>query len=155
MANLFPENYETETVELSELVNDTVIGYKNGVAFDDDTGDFIRNGKNVVVDNTGIESWKNWYVNCMSTQRYSCLAYSTDFGIDIAAIFSAPTREEAEAVAMKEITDASMADPYGRTEYLSDFVFEWVTPEGVKISLKVHGIDDVTIDVTVYITNAQ
>lgn len=155
MANLFPQGYETETVELSELVNDTVIGYKNGVAFDDEKGDLIRNGKNVVVDNTGVESWKNWFVNCMSTQRYACLAYSTDFGIDIVAIFNAPTRAEAEAVAMKEITDAAMADPYGRTEYLSDFVFEWTAPDSIKISLKAHGIDDVTIDVTVYITNAQ
>lgn len=153
MANLFPDGYETETVELSDLVSDTPIGYKNGVAFDDLTGDFIRNGKNVVVDNTGIESYKNWCINCISTQRYSCLAYSTDFGIDIDAVFGAGSREEAEAILMQEITDALMADPYGRTEYVSDFTFNWIAADSLEVSLIVHGIDDVTIDITRYITN--
>lgn len=155
MANLFPEGYETETVELSEIVTDTVIGYRNGVAFNDEKGDFIRNGKNVVVDNTGVESWKNWCVNCISTRRYAHLAYSTDFGIDIDAVFQAKSREEAESILMREINDALMADPYSRTEYVSDFVFNWLAADSVEVSLKVHGIDEVTIDITAYITNAQ
>lgn len=155
MANLFPEGYESEVLEQSELASNTIIGYKNGVAFDDEKGDFIRNGRNVVVDNTGVESWKNWCVNCVSTQRYAHLAYSTDFGIDIEGALSAENREEAEAILTREITEALMADPYGRTAYISDISFDWVEPDAVKVDVTINGLDDVTIDITAYLTTQQ
>lgn len=152
MANLFPEGYESEVVKQSELAGDTVIGYKGGVAYNDETGDFIRDGKNIVIDNTGVESWKNWCVNCISTQRYAHLAYSTDFGIDIESALKAESREEAETILTREITDALMADPYGRTEYVSDISYNWVKPDAVAVHVTLYGIEHVSVDFEVYLT---
>lgn len=148
MANLFPEGYESQVVELSDLVTDKVIGYKGGVGYSDEQGDFIRDGKHKIVDNSGIESWKNWCVNCISTQRYAHLAYSTDFGIDIESAFKAESRKEAENILTREITEALLADEYGRTDYISSIDFDWVEPNAVQVNVTVHGIDDVTIDIT-------
>lgn len=146
MPNLFPEGYETETVELSELAEDTTIGYRGGMAFDNEKGDYIRDGKNKILDSSGIESWKCWCINCLSTQRYAHLAYSTDFGIDIEAAMKAESHAEAESILTREITDALMADPYDRTDYIYDISFNWETPDSVLVHLTIKGIDDVTLD---------
>ena len=78
MANtLFPEGYETEIIEDQDRSGRSVVGYQNGIAFDDGTGDFKRDGRNTILDATGVESWKNWCVNCIQTERYKHLAYSS------------------------------------------------------------------------------
>lgn len=152
MPNLFPEGYNPGASEGSELAKDTVIGYRGGVAYDDETGDFIRDGKKQLIDNAGIESFQNWCVNCISTQRYAHLAYSTDFGIDINAAMKAGSREEAELILSREIEDALMADPYGRVEFVSKIEYNWIAPDSVQVDVSIHGIDSVTIDVTVTLT---
>ena len=68
--NLFPEGYGTEIIEDQDRSGRSVVGYQNGIAFDDGTGDFKRDGRNTILDATGVESWKNWCVNCIQTERY-------------------------------------------------------------------------------------
>lgn len=145
--NLFPEGYETEVIEFP-LARDTIIGYKPGIAFGDEAGDFVRDGKYRLIDNSGIESLKNWIINCLHTQRYAHLAYDTDFGIDIEGVFKAESRAEAESILAREITEALLADKYSRIEYLSDMSFYWTAPDTVVVSFVVHAINAVTIDIT-------
>ncbi len=152
MANLFPEDYKQGASEGSELAGNTVIGYRGSVAFDDENGDYVRNGKNQLLDSPGIESWKNWCRNCISTQRYAHLAYSTDFGIDIEAAMKAGSREEAELILSREIEDALMADKYGRTEFVSKIEYNWTAPDSVEVHVTIYGIDSVTIDITATLT---
>lgn len=154
MANLFPEGYEDEIITEADTLANTVIGYRNGVAFDDKAGDFVRDGMNKMLDSTGIESWKSWCINAISTERYKHLAYNTDFGIELDKIFAASSREEAESLLTREITECLLADPYGRTEYVSDIEFDWEAPDAVSVRVIVQGIQDVTIDITAYITRA-
>lgn len=152
MANLFPEGYEDEVITEEDLASGTPTGYRNGIAFDYDTGDFKRDGKNRIMDSDGIESWKSWCINCIQTERYAHLAYSSDFGIETAAAMRAKTREEAESILTREITEALLADPYGRTEYVEDIEFDWTAPDTLVVKATIKGIDDVTIDITAYLT---
>lgn len=155
MANLFPEGYENEVITSEDLKQQTVIGYRNGIAFSEKTGDFVRDGKNKILDSTGVESWRSWCINCVQTERYKHLAYSTDFGIEIDAALKASSREEAESILTREVTEALLADPYGRTAYIDEIEFDWTAPDSIKMSAKIHGIDEVTIDITAYITKGD
>lgn len=152
MANLFPQGYEDEVITAEDLTSGSPIGYRNGVAFDYETGDFKRDGKNRLLDSDGIESWKSWCIICIQTERYAHLACPDDFGIETAAAMSATSREEAESILTREITEALLADPYRRTEYVEDIEYDWTAPDTVMIRATIHGIDDVTIDITAYLT---
>lgn len=151
--NLFPTGYEDQTVSASDIATTDIVGYRNGIAFDYKTGDFIRDGQNRILASDGIDSWKSWCINCLQTQRYMHLAYNSDFGIDVTEAMKATTKEEAENILTREITEAILADPYGRAEYIEELTFDWTAPDGVQVNLTIHGIADVTIDITTYIAN--
>lgn len=153
MANLFPDGLEEELPYLDvEEMKDGPIGYKPGISFDYRTGEFAKDGKNKVMESNGIESWKSWIVNCLQTERYAHLAYSTDFGVESEKIFRAKNRAEAESILVREVTEAIMADPYGRTDYVQINAIGWSIPDVVLLDMTIYGIDDVTIDINTYIT---
>lgn len=152
MANLFPEGYADAVITDEDRTSGAPIGYRNGVAFNYETGDFKRDGKNSLLDSDGIESWKSWCINCIQTERYAHLACPPDFGIETAAAMRATSRAEAESILTREITEALLADPYGRTHYVEDINYDWTAPDTVIISATVHGIEDVSIDLTAYLT---
>lgn len=151
--NLFPADYEEEIISEADLTDDEPIGYRSGVAFAWNPGDFVRDGQNDIMDTSGVESWQQWCMNCLQTARYKHQAYSDDFGIDIDEVFSAETHEEAESILTREITDALLADPYGRTAYIEAVEYDWTAPDAVQTTITVVGIADVTIDITVNITS--
>lgn len=155
MANLFPVGYDEEVIDQEDLIAEEPTGYRNGVAFDYQSGDFKRDGKNRLLDSDGIDSWKSWCINCLHTERYKHLAYSTDFGIETEAAMRATSREEAESILARQITEAIMADPYERTAYIKEISFDWTAPDTAAVFVAIHGINDVTIDVTVYLTRGN
>lgn len=155
MSNLLPEGYEDEVILDEDLETERVIGYRNGPSFDEKAGDFRRDGMNKILDANGIESWKSWCINCLSTERYAHLAYSSDFGIETAAAFRAESREEAESILARQITEALLADSYRRTKYVEDISFDWEAPDSVLVQLTIRGIDEVSIDVTAYLTKGE
>ena len=150
--NLLPEGYEDEIITAEDLTAGKPVGYRNGSAFDYETGDYRRDGKNRIMDSDGIEAWKAWCINCMCTERYKHLAYSSDFGIELDKVFAAETREEAESILTRQIIEAIMADDYERCAYVESIEYEWPTPDSIRAHAILHGIEDVTIDVTAYIT---
>ena len=153
--NLFPEGYETEVVTEEERKSGKHTGYRNGIAFDSMRGDFIRDGMHKMLDCDGVESWKSWCINCLHTERYKHLAYSTDFGIELDKVFRAKSREEAESVLAREITEAILADPYKRAKYIEQITFDWTAPDSVCVGVTIQGIDNTTIDITAYITQGE
>lgn len=155
MANLFPTGYESEIITEGDLLNDQPIGYRNGLSFDYETGDFRRDGKNKILDSDGIESWRSWVINCINTERYKHLAYSTDFGIELDKVFAAESREEAESILTRQCTEAILADPYERTAYIDNIEISWPHPDGIIFACTLHGIQDVTIDITTFLTNSM
>ena len=152
MANLFPEGYEDEIIEAEDLEASQIVGYRNGLSFDEQLGDFRRDGANKILDSSGIESWKSWIINGIQTERYAHLAYSTDFGIETVEAFRAKTKDEAESILTRQITEFVLADPYQRAEYIEEITYDWTAPDAVVASLTVHGIADVSIDIEAYIT---
>ncbi len=150
--NLFPVGYENEIVTLYDIPDDSVVGYKPGLRFNYETGDFIQDGRYRIQDADGVESWEGWCKACLLTERYQHLAYNTDFGISTEEAFAAKSREKAEALLTREITEALEADPYGRTDYIEDITFNWTAPDAVQVIVTVHGIDGVMIDVAAEIT---
>lgn len=153
--NLFPVGYENEIITEKDLVSERPTGYRNGIAFDSQRGDFLRDGMNKLLDSDGIESWKSWCINCLQTERYKHLAYSTDYGIEMDKAMLASNREEAESVLTRQITEAIMADPYKRTKYIEEITFSWTSPDSVAVAVTIHGVDDTTIDITAYITKGE
>ncbi|MGN0999701.1 MAG: DUF2634 domain-containing protein [Faecousia sp.] len=153
--NLFPVGYENQVITDEDLETGNPTGYRNGIAFDYEAGDFKRDGKNKLLDSTGVESWESWCTNCLNTERYKHLAYSTDFGIEIDAALKAASRKEAENILTRQITEALMADPYERTAYISEIVYDWTAADTVVVDVTVHGVSDVTIDITAYITRGE
>lgn len=152
MPNLLPEGYEDEIITTEDVESEKPVGYRNGLSFDYETGDFRLDGRHKILDSDGIESWKSWCINCIRTERYKHLAYGTDFGIEWEAVFSATTREEAESILVRQITEALLADPYERTEYVETVEIEWKAPDAMTVKVVVHGMYDATIDITAYIT---
>lgn len=150
--NLFPLGYDEEIIREDELTSETPIGYRNGIAFDYETGDFMRDGMNKLLDSDGVESWISWCINCLQTERYKHLAYSTDFGIELDAAMASSSREEAESILTRQITEAILADPYERAAFISDIEYDWTAMDAVSVKVTIHGIDDVTIDLTAYLT---
>lgn len=153
--NLYPEGYEDEVITQDDLIAEKPTGYRNGIAFDSLRGDFLRDGMYKMLDSDGIESWKSWCINCLQTERYKHLAYSTDFGIEIDKALRASSRQESESILARQITEAILADPYKRTKYIQEITFEWTAPDSVRVEITIHGVDDTTIDITAYITQGE
>lgn len=152
MPNLYPVGYENEVITEADLASEQPAGYKNGIAFDYESGDFKRDGMNKLLDSDGVQSWKDWCINCLQTERYKHLAYSTDFGIEIDEALRASTRQETENILTRQITEALLADPYERTSNVTEITYDWTAPDTLEISATIHGVDDVTIDITAYLT---
>ncbi len=142
--NLFPAGYENETANQDDFLDGSIVGYKPGLRFDYETGSFIQDGRYRIQDANGVESWEGWCMACLLTERYQHLAYNTDFGISTAEAFAAESHEKAEALLAREISEALLADPYSRTEYVEDITFNWTAPDTVKVTVTVHGIEGVT-----------
>ncbi|NDO18829.1 DUF2634 domain-containing protein [Lachnospiraceae bacterium MD329] len=145
MANLFPQA-NNNIVPLDNMKKNTPIGYKRSLKFDDETGDFVRDGQNRIVSSSGIEAWKEWCIKCLTTERYAFSSYSTDFGINTRLIFSLPDRAAQELMLKKEITEALMADDYKRTQSVSNFEFNWFAADAVEVTCTVKGLENAEID---------
>lgn len=145
--NLFPE----DDIESSEDdADEEVVGYKESLYFDETEGDILRDGQFRIKTSTGIESWKQWCINCLLTERDQYPAYGSKFGIATFDAFASGDRNEIESTLTREISESLMNDPYGRTEYVDGIEFNWgePAPDSLSVSMTVHGIDDVTIDIT-------
>lgn len=145
--SLFPE----DEIEMSEEeMDDEPEGYKESLYFDEEEGDILRDGQFRAKTSTGIESWKQWCMNCLQTERDKYPAYGPDFGIATEEAFASGDRDEIESTLTREISESLLLDPYGRTEYVDEIEFSWGDPEpdSLSVSMTIHGVDDVTIDIT-------
>lgn len=135
--NLFPKDIDTE-MSMENITDETkIIGYKPAPYFDFETGDFLLNGSGQILTADEIEAYVQWCMNVVFTDRYNHRAYSDDIGIDYTEIFSAETREEAEAILESEITEALACDPYGRTKFVQSIEFDWTGPDEVSVNVSV------------------
>ena len=104
------------TVPLDNLKQNTPVGHKREFKFDYDTGDFVRDSQHRLVPASGVEAFKQWCENCISTDRYAYSSYSTDFGINLNLIMALPDKSCTKLCTEKEIAEAIMADDYKENE---------------------------------------
>ena len=148
--NLLPEDFYDEDQEMSveDIEDEKYTGYKDSYYFEIEQGDFLRDGSNKVILCSGFDAWTQWCEKCLLTQRGSCLAYDTDFGIDAELAFAADSKEEAENILRTEITEALNADPFSRLDYIDEITFNWTAPDAVEIFAVIVGIDGNTAEIS-------
>lgn len=148
MANLFPGLYTNEEQLVQNDTKEMITGYHHGSYFDFETGDYKRSGTNTICESTGVESWEQWCIKCLNTQKYSCAAYY-EFGVDYEAALSETDRDKSESILIRSITEALLNDPYKRTLGVNNIKFDWTLPDSLLLSLTIIGIENVTKDITV------
>ena len=146
MADLFPVFDVPAT--LADVTEETEEGgkYIPGPMWDFAKGDFIRDGANRTIYGPGYDSWVLWCTKTIMTQRWAHLAYSNAYGVESDEAFAEDDRDAVEASFELSITEALLADPYGRTSSVQDFEFSWVGDE-LSISCTVVGTDGNTADI--------
>lgn len=117
---LFPTAEVPEFLEDSPQYDET---YKPSAAWDFEKGDFVRNGANQLVKSTGKEAYKTWCVKMVCTERYRCLAYPDELGVEMDDALKEESNSAVESAVERTISEALLVNP--RTEYVRDFVFTW------------------------------
>lgn len=105
--------------------------YHPTVLWDNEKGDFVRDGANRMIVCDGMEGFKTWCMKIATTERYTCAAYDASIGTEMEEAVKEPTHAAVESALQRTITEALMVNP--RTEYVRDFSFSeegdqiWVT----------------------------
>lgn len=124
MQRLFPTFDTPQTVEeINEARNKNA--FKPSIYFDEKLGDFRRNGAGQLQTANGYEAWEQWCINTVQTERYACLGYSENYGVEIEKAFLKTNRVVVESLIQQTVEEALLADPAGRTQGVTDFTFEW------------------------------
>lgn len=118
--NLFPvfDVPEIETPTQAETRS-----YKPSVYFDYEKGDFRRDGAGKMTYSTGKETYMQWCIKVVQTERDAFMAYSTDIGTETEAALAESDRAAVESALEKTITEALMVNNH--TEYVRGFEFSW------------------------------
>lgn len=131
--NLFPV---FDVPELETQTQEQTRQYKPSVYFDFEAGDFRRDGAYRMTTATGKEAYMQWCRKAVMTERDTCLAYSTDIGIEGEAALAEADRAAVESALEKTITEALMVNTH--TEYVRSFEFQWKADE-LRITFTVKG----------------
>lgn len=109
--------------------------YSPSAYFDFEKGDFVRDGAGKIKKSEGKDAYIQWCLKVVSTERYSCLAYSSDIGVELDQVVEAD-RAAAESIIERTITEALMM--HRATEYVRDFSFLYKADE-VYVTFTVKG----------------
>lgn len=125
MPNLYPVFEMPELVEQQQTQPEPE--YPESYLFDFEKGDFVRDAAGRIAIADGYRAWVQWCVKTVLTERFACLAYSWNYGVEIKQAIKQLDRALVEMEIERTITEALMADP--RTELVRDFVFRWYADE--------------------------
>lgn len=135
MAGLFPVVDVPEFIDSDTEYDRT---YKPSIAWDIESGDFVRDGKNNLVSCDGLEAYRIWCYKAAQTERFCCRAYTGDIGVEMEDALKEQTNDAVESAIERTITEAIMANP--RTETVGDFSFAW-NGDSVTCEFYVKGVD--------------
>lgn len=96
--------------------------YYPSIDFDYGIGDFIRDGANKLVVCNGHKAWQQWCIKVIQTERFACLAYSGNIGVETESM-KENSRSAVESALERTISEALMVDR--RTDYVRAFSFSW------------------------------
>lgn len=114
------------TVSVPEFLEDNTeydMRYKRTMKWDPMSGDFVRDGSNNIMECSGEEGFMIWCLKAAMTERYACLAYPDEIGVEMEEAADDADAGIVESQVERTITEALEANP--RTEYVGDFDFAW------------------------------
>ena len=148
MAELYPDFTLTADEITASLEKKQKPQYASSCSFDFQLGDFATDGTGAIQRCDGVEAWKQWCIKTICTTRFACLAYSGEIGIERQRLMALSSYEAVCLGLEKEITEALLADPAGRTYAVSDFTFSR-RADTILVTCKVMGQEQQQIEVSV------
>lgn len=143
MASLYPV-FQVPTIYEETQKNEGI--YKGSSYFDFETGDFRMDGGGRIVPSSGFDAWKQWCIKTIATQRLAYRNYTAGLGIEGEQAMAQPTAELQQIALETTIKEALLADPYGRTLEVRNFV--WTKGvESLHMHCTVVGQDDRTAQI--------
>lgn len=133
--NLLPVVDVPETEEEQSVYD---MQYKRSIAWDPETGDFVRSETGKVAEADGKSAYATWCHKMIQTERYNCLAYPDEIGAEMERALGQSDIETVESMIRRTVTEALLVNP--RTEYVSDFTFIWDGDE-MHCTVKVKGVE--------------
>lgn len=127
-----------EVPEILEENSEYDSQYKRSMKWDAERGDFVRNGINKIAECSGEEAFMIWCYKIAQTERYTCLAYPSEIGVEMEAAMEDDDEKTVESMVERTITDALMINP--RTESVKNFTFTWNGDE-MHCTFQVKGIE--------------
>ncbi len=111
--------------------------YYSSLYFDFETGDFRLDGSNNIEKASGQEAYKQWCIKTILTERYTCLAYSSNIGTEMikAAVLSDFDAQCSDIE--RQYSEALMANP--KTEYVREFEFSQPKPDEIGVEMIIKG----------------
>lgn len=136
MANLFPTFAVPKVVENNIKEENRT---KHSIYFDFEKGDIALDSNGEIKTATPYDSWVQWCLKTVLTQRWSFFAYSSQTGVEIEQALAQQDRKAQESYIEKTVTEALLADPYQRTKRVYDFTFVWKT-DGIEVTFWINGL---------------
>ena len=134
MAELYPV-YDVPELHISE--DEEKQKYYPSLFFDYKSGDFKLDGSGNIEIARGQEAYKEWCIKTILTERYACLAYSSDIGTEMTKVAALDDYDAQCSDIERQYTEALMSNP--KTEYVRDFVFTQPAPDAVSVTFTVKG----------------
>lgn len=148
MADLYP-TFAVPAILEEQQKNEAV--YPRSAYFDFEKGDFALDGGGKLRMADGFDAWKQWCIKTIATQRRAFYHYTDGLGIEGEQAMAQPTEALQRLSLETTITEALMADPYGRTMEVRDFKWERGA-DSLHMSCTVVGQDDRTAALDLNIT---
>lgn len=149
MVELYP-TFEMPQDILSGVTETNKPQYQPSYFFDFQLGDFAVDGAGTILPCDGVEAWKQWCIKTICTTRFACLAYSGEIGIEKQRLTELSAYEAVCLELEREITEALLADPAGRTYAVQDFQFTR-QEDSIIVTCCVLGKEQQQIEITVQV----
>ena len=111
--------------------------YYLSLNFDFKTGDFVLDGSGSITTAAGQQTYKQWCIKTILTERYTCLAYGSDIGTEMTKVQRQPEYEAQCSEIEKQYSEALMANP--KTEYVREFEFSQPQPDTIAVTFTIKG----------------
>ena len=118
--------------------------YRRSLRWDPVKGDFDLDGTGAITYADGYEGYRQWCLKISQTERFGCLAYPDEIGVEMDQAIALDDHAAVESMVRRTVTEALLTNP--RTVAVTDFSFEW-DGETVYGSCVVHAreMDDFTL----------
>lgn len=130
--SLYPDWMDDDIIMIEPEDEETQEGYGYKYDYKNNRVITTTDGKTIRTDEHN--SYLYWVYKVLMTERFACVAYSNDYGVEIEAIIESDySKPVAESEIARSITEALEIDE--RTKKVYDFSFKW---EADKINIHFH-----------------